>query len=299
MSRASQVAADLSIRLADFGMSMFLPAPGSSLPLPSDPLGLGSPSYSPPEFVRPPPSPFGCPSDIFSLGVTLMVLVSGREPYEGMRSVERMLWVGRGGFWDWETRRREGGLESASVSRAGSVRSGRSVSTRSRAGSGASRISLGGAGSAWSNPGGGGASGRRSGSVDSARSVGSAASGRARPRRLVESARRLLAPEAESSVAAESQNIPPPSPPLGSDDDEPEEAETVPAATASDVDENSEPFPTMAPLETYDDGTPVYYFLNEVDIVPQEVLGLLQAMTSPKPHLRPSARDVLAALDRL
>ncbi|GAA5878170.1 hypothetical protein JCM8547_008362 [Rhodosporidiobolus lusitaniae] len=131
------IAPDLTPRLSDFGSSLFLPPPSSPSPLlPTDPHGLGTPSYSPPEFVRPLPSPFSYPSDIFSLGVTLGVwLNGGREPYEGMRSVERMVRVAGGGWYAWEEGRRvreelEGREEwdelEEGLSRQGSVRSTRS-----------------------------------------------------------------------------------------------------------------------------------------------------------------------------
>lgn len=303
-----QVASDLSVRLADFGMSMFLPPPDSALPAPSDPMGLGTPAYSPPEFVRPPPSPFGRPSDVFSLGVTLSVLISGHEPYENMRSVERMLWVGRGAYWDWETRRREGGFESASVSRAGSIRSGR---TRSRAGSGASSISaLAGVSLSATSA---SASGRRSGSVDSERSVRSfaSASGRAGPRTLAHNAARLLVQEegpdrADIDTVQEKEitaivpvnAVPPPSPPLGADDDYQDSAIGTDDEQHEAVGEGGAITSPIAG-ETYSDGTPAVYFLNGFDVVPLQVLHLLQAMTHPKPTSRPTVEAVLNVLDEM
>ncbi|ORY89601.1 kinase-like domain-containing protein [Leucosporidium creatinivorum] len=303
------VASDLTIRLSDFGMSSFLPSASSSTPPPSDPLGLGTPPYSPPEFVRPPPSPFGRPSDIFSLGVTLSVLIAGHEPYEGMRTVERMLWVGRGGYWEWEERRREGGMESASVSRQGSIRSG-----RSRAGSGASKTGS----AAGLSVLGGSRQGRRSESVESERSVRSVTSGKGNGAgrsswTLAVSAKRLLADESAEVEEAPSTSpgtpsstasfvhhastipfllVPPPSPPL--------DEETAESHSDTEDDENTadEDF-TIYANTTYSDGTPHQYFLNGEDVVPLEVRSLLKAMTSPREGDRPTAKEVLAVLDAL
>ncbi|GAA6005899.1 hypothetical protein JCM10207_007267 [Rhodosporidiobolus poonsookiae] len=141
------IAANLTPRLSDFGNSLFLPPPSSpSHLLPTDPHGLGTPSYAPPEFVRPLPSPFSFPADVFSLGVTFGTWITAREPYEGLRAVERMVLVKQGAWYEWEERRRvaeevemgsseahfdlssEGGAEGGSkaVSRQGSLRSVRS-----------------------------------------------------------------------------------------------------------------------------------------------------------------------------
>ncbi|GAA5824366.1 hypothetical protein JCM11251_000391 [Rhodosporidiobolus azoricus] len=126
--------------LSDFGSSLFLPPLSSPAHLfPTDPHGLGTLIYSPPEFVRALPSPFSYPADVFSLGVTLGVLLTSREPYEGLRTMERMVWVSNGEWWAWEERRRlaelaeEGEEEPSSygggegdLSRQGSIRSVRS-----------------------------------------------------------------------------------------------------------------------------------------------------------------------------
>ena len=148
-----QIASDFTLRLSDFGMSLIMPST-----TPTDPIGLGTPSYSAPELVKSAPSPFSFPADIFSLGVTLSVLLTGHEPFSGMRAVERMFKVAQGGYWAWEERRRgdeadeesdyggsrpssragsaKGGLsrhgsQKRPISRTSSVRSNRS--TRSRA----------------------------------------------------------------------------------------------------------------------------------------------------------------------
>lgn len=306
-STSLQVASDLTLRLSDFGMSSFLPSPISPIPTPSDPLGLGTPPYSPPEFFRPPPSPFGRPSDIFSLGVTLSVLIAGHEPYEGMRTIERTLWASRGGYWDWEERRREGGLESASVSRQGSIRSG-----RSRAGSGASKTGN----AAGLSVLGGSRSGRRSESVESDRSVTSGRGSRAgfSSWTLAVSAKRLLAdesaevedapltspgtPSSATSFAHHTSAfpfllVPPPSPPL---DDEAPVASHSSEADDDDHTADEEDY-TIYVNSAYPDGTPHQYFLNGQDVVPLEIRALLKNMTSPREIDRPSAKEVLAVLD--
>ncbi|GAA5955969.1 hypothetical protein JCM21900_002634 [Sporobolomyces salmonicolor] len=290
------IAPDLTLRLADFGMSLFLPpASSSSSMLPSDPHGLGTPSYSPPEFVRPLPSPFSYSADIFSLGITLSVLLTAREPYEGLRAVERMLWVGRGGWWDWEERRRlrdreEGdeleaedgnsstrGLEFEHLlSRQGSVRSTRSARSSLR-----------------SSAAGGSARSRRSESVESVRSAASAGAG----------------PDWEAIAASLLLDSPLPCP-------DPDDAE-VPAPAMIDLPNLTLPLspppsrPTSLDLShggcfpatehDYYPGTttPVQYFLDGEEVVPLEVRELIRAMSSPEERERPTARQVLAQLDAL
>ncbi|CEL63846.1 Aurora kinase C OS=Mus musculus GN=Aurkc PE=1 SV=1 [Rhizoctonia solani AG-1 IB] len=91
----------LSVRLGDFGSALHLP----SLPSPpTDPAGLGTLTYSPPEFFRPPPSPFSLPSDVFSAGVTLSAALFGREPYARLGTSPRACrqWVARGAYWAYE-----------------------------------------------------------------------------------------------------------------------------------------------------------------------------------------------------
>lgn len=104
----------------------------------NDGIGLGTTVYCAPELVRPagPTSdePFGLPADIFALGVTLHVLLVGREPYATARTpVERMLWVARGAYWDWAERERLNAIGSRPASRPSSrPASVHSVSARSR-----------------------------------------------------------------------------------------------------------------------------------------------------------------------
>ncbi|EUC66264.1 kinase domain protein [Rhizoctonia solani AG-3 Rhs1AP] len=91
----------ISVRLGDFGSALHLP----SLPLPpTDPAGLGTLTYSPPEFFRPPPSPFSLPSDVFSAGVTLSATLFSREPYARLGTSPRTCrqWVARGAYWTYE-----------------------------------------------------------------------------------------------------------------------------------------------------------------------------------------------------
>lgn len=281
-------------------MSSFLPSSSSSLPLPTDPIGLGTPAYFPPEFVRPPPSPYSHSADIFTLGVTLSVLISGVEPYAGMRAMERMIWIGRGAYWDWEERRREGEDEELGgvLSRAGSVRSARSGG-RSRAGSGAGASLL--------------SRGRRSESVESERSTRSATGGMRNSWTLAALSKRLLAPDQPEDETATNDSAPPspqtpssatfasstpsifvpPSspPPLN-------EEELSTASLDDPSDEEEHVFPSGP--TTYADGTtPLQYFLNGLDVVPEEVRRLIRAMTSAKEAERPTASEVLSALDKL
>lgn len=49
-----------------------------------DGIALGTTQYSPPELIKPPPSPFSFPVDIFSAGLTLLYMLTGVEPYESL-----------------------------------------------------------------------------------------------------------------------------------------------------------------------------------------------------------------------
>jgi serine/threonine protein kinase len=89
----------LQVRLGDFGSALHLP----SLPnQPTDPAGLGTLSYSPPEFFRPPPSPFSLSADVFSAGVTLGAALFSREPYSRLGPRACRQWVIRGAYWAYE-----------------------------------------------------------------------------------------------------------------------------------------------------------------------------------------------------
>ncbi|WWC86102.1 uncharacterized protein L201_000973 [Kwoniella dendrophila CBS 6074] len=93
--------ADLHIRLSDFGSSLLIhPAHP-----PTDGLGLGTLPFSPPELVDPNQT-FSFPVDIFALGATLYQCLTGREPFRGIRTVEMMHHVRKGGLWAYEERER-------------------------------------------------------------------------------------------------------------------------------------------------------------------------------------------------
>lgn len=277
-------------------MSMFIPGPDSPLPPPLDPIGLGTSSYSPPEFVRPPPSPFSFPSDVFSLGVTLSVMLSGGEPYEGMRTVERMVMVGRGGYYEWSERRRLGEIGTSDwdgLSRNGSMRSLRS-----------GRSSFNGSNLGRSN----GAGGRnRSDSIES--QLSNTYAGRRDSAEWTKGswntaalARRLLTPsrEAGASDAPTHEDVstpspafilafmPPPSPTLHEFADHPTES-----------DDDVPLYPATNRVTTYADGTPLQYFLSGAETVDIEIRRLIQSMTSPRAEDRPTAGAVLAALEAL
>ncbi|GAA5914240.1 uncharacterized protein JCM6883_000785 [Sporobolomyces salmoneus] len=287
------IANDLSTRLCDFGMSLFLPplhSPRASFP--TDPHGLGTPTYSPPEFVRPLPSTFSYPSDVFSLGVTLGVLISGREPFEGLRAVERMLLVGNGAWWEWEERKRLKDLEGEQVeveegtsnsataslynssfggddrlSRQGSLRSLRSEKEGLRR-SVTKRSSL-----------------RREGSSESISSLASL--GQGRDWELI--IRSLLVEEGEDPTTSTplSEFALPPLPTSTSS------SPTHSRSTSLDL--------TESPLSRSYPGTstPFQFFLDGVSIVPIEVRDLIKRMTSPREEDRPTAKEVLVVLDEL
>ncbi|KAG8900651.1 hypothetical protein FRB99_005830 [Tulasnella sp. 403] len=101
------------VLLSDFNTAIHLPSV-SLTGLPDDPAGLGTPVYSPPEFNKPPPSPFSYPADVWALGVTLMVAIVGREPYARLVSGRRAkggrqelkMWLRKGAYWQWEDQER-------------------------------------------------------------------------------------------------------------------------------------------------------------------------------------------------
>ncbi|GAA6017579.1 hypothetical protein JCM11491_005290 [Sporobolomyces phaffii] len=303
------IAPDLTTRLCDFGMSLFLPPPGSpTSQFPTDPHGLGTPTYSPPEFVRPLPSTFGYASDVFSLGVTLGVMISAREPFEGVRAVERMVLVGNGAWSDWEERKRlqdleedgefgvdvedtaasaslynltslggTGGTPEDRLSRQGSLRSLRSDKGSLRR-SVRSRTSL-----------------RRSGSSDSLRSLASLGAGRDWEAII---ASLLVEPEAEvardgDDSMATSQLSDFALPPLP--------ASAAPSPTHSRSTSLTTSLDDLSIFSRTYSGTstPVQTFLDGVSVVPLEIRSLLRRMTDPREGLRPTAKEVLAELDEL
>jgi len=267
-------------------MSLFLPPPNSPLSaFPTDPHGLGTPTYSPPEFVRPLPSTFSYPSDIFSLGVTLGVLISGREPFEGMRAVERMLLVGNGGWWEWEERKRLKELDGAQLevdegtaslygedrlSRQGSLRSLRSEKGSLRRS--VTKSSL-----------------RRSGSSESLKSLASLGAGRDWEA-IIKS---LLVDQEEEESSTTTSHLSefalPPLPTSASSS--PTHSRSTSLTSVDDAFSSTRPYSGTA--------IPVQTFLDGVSVVPLEVRELLRRMTNPREELRPTAMDVLVELDEL
>ena len=264
---------------------MFIPPPGSSTPPPTDPLGLGTPAYCPPEFVRPPPSAFGFPSDIFSAGVTLSVMISGVEPYGGMRAVERMHMVGKGEYYKWEERRRMGLIGTGEFDGRASL--SRNSSTRS------ARSSLNGSTMGLSN------GGRlRSDSIESTRQSGDWSRGSYNTASI---ASKLLAPDSIDSRQDQDTPLPSPTtilafiPPSSPTLDEFEAAQA-----AFEAGQDGEPLysPTTR-VTTYSDGTPHQYFLSGFELVDIEIRQLIRRMTNPDAASRPNAEEVYRILESL
>ncbi|KAG0270155.1 hypothetical protein DFQ27_000074 [Actinomortierella ambigua] len=90
----------LDAKLSDFGAARKVE--DSSIGL-TDGLGRGTPPYSAPEIFHMNKS-YSYPIDIYSLGVTLYVAgLTAQEPFSKLKSVvEMMVWVKKGGFWQWE-----------------------------------------------------------------------------------------------------------------------------------------------------------------------------------------------------
>ncbi|GAA5868728.1 hypothetical protein JCM3774_003639 [Rhodotorula dairenensis] len=302
------IAPDLSLRLADWGNSLFLPSPSSPAHLfPTDPHGLGTPSYSPPEYVRALPSPFSYSSDIFSLGITLYVLLTATEPYEGIRAYERMMRVAEGDWWEYEERRRLGSLaqeaegEDLALSRSGSLRSNRSGRSSVR---GSLR-----------------ASSRRDSSVESVRSYMSVSGiGEQGPRDWRAIAKTLLAEPAMTPEALEdavTEALPPLPPPGQHRTPASTAARTTGAGSLAErMEEDSSPRQSPSICQYYP-GTscPVQYFLSApadddpedggeagplaAHVVPLAVRDLVRRMTSPRAADRPTAPDVWLELCRI
>ena len=90
----------LDLRLSDFGSSLLV-HPNHP---PVDGVGLGTLPFSAPELVDPARS-FSFPVDIFALGASLYQCLTGREPYRGLRTMEMLHHVKKGGLWAYEERR--------------------------------------------------------------------------------------------------------------------------------------------------------------------------------------------------
>jgi len=68
---------DYNVKIADFGLAAFI-APGEKLDLP-----CGSPGYVAYELLQDPSPGYDCKADIFSVGVILYILLSGRPAFHG------------------------------------------------------------------------------------------------------------------------------------------------------------------------------------------------------------------------
>jgi serine/threonine protein kinase len=95
---------NLNLVVADFSSSVIIADENDP---PTDGIGRGTPPYSSPEMVDPCPTrSFGYASDVFSFGATMYSLITGCEPFRGVRSIELMWNVRKGRFWEWEERAR-------------------------------------------------------------------------------------------------------------------------------------------------------------------------------------------------
>ncbi|GAA5988171.1 hypothetical protein JCM10908_002093 [Rhodotorula pacifica] len=306
------IAPDTTIRLADWGNSLFLPSPASPAHLfPTDPHGLGTPSYSPPEYVHALPSPFSYSSDIFSLGITLYVLLTASEPYEGIRAFERIMRVADGDWWEFEERRRLGLLaqeaegEDVALSRSGSLRSNRSGRSSVR---GSLRAST-----------------RRDSSVESVRSFMSASGvGEQGPRDWRAIAKTLLVdPETDTHTLEDAVTQALPTfPPAAPTQQHRQREDGTAAEELSRPESSDEPMKVDGPsrwqssnANQYYAGTscPVQYFLSapasdsddgesrllRSHVVPLAVRDLIQRMTKPIASDRPTAADVWLEVCRI
>lgn len=288
-----QLTADLDLRLSDFGSAVLIhPAQP-----PVDGVGLGTLPFSPPELVDPKRS-FSFPVDVFALGATLYQCITGKEPYRGLRAVEMMMFVKKGTFWSYEERARIGRIGTqdldaglpypsawrepapASVRRAGSLREPISKhdqpTTRPRLGRMASASSLKASADAVDGP----------NSAESPAGIklwanwmrdSNPAADNAIAYLLADANERAVATDQLSPAAPdEGQGSPPPS--------------AVPTAATQ-----SQP---RSPTH-YPDGNPEMLFLDGASAVPDAYRSILKTMLDPDPAERPSAADVISALDAL
>lgn len=285
--------AELDSRLCDFGSSL---AVSPSDP-PTEGLGIGTVAYNAPELVAPSPHPFGLAADVFSAGIVLHTLITGREPYSTCRNtVEQMLHVSRGGYWSWASNQlwEQTHLTQpthASHSRPGSLysmasdedsfisHSLRSPHAHQRQSSSYSAI-LGTSKRTLNRQ-----------DVDWLLNIPAASHSTeqeddpSRSRRLsrVQTEEQLPVSSLASDDEAES---PLPSPRLGS----------RPASPALRPSSESPHRRRASMLQSYSDGSPLQYFLDGQDPVPEGVIRLLEKMTSPRPENVSSLPCVLALL---
>lgn len=134
----SQLDEAFNLLLGDFSSSVH------ASPHLEDGVGIGSTQYCAPEIVKPPPSPFSFPIDIFAAGLTMLYMITAAEPYESLatssskvsrqpslilkkrdslsakrgrsssgagKMVEMHMHLAKGHAWDWEEKRRLDELE--------------------------------------------------------------------------------------------------------------------------------------------------------------------------------------------
>ena len=257
----SKLTTDLDVKLGDWSMAMVI-SPGR--PVPPDGVGLGTPIYCAPELVRG-QAAFGPPADIFALGLSLYSLISGREPYSSTRSpVERMLWISRGAFWQFE--------EGHRLNNLGSITAGSAHGGSSRALSRHSSRSL---------------------LVDDTEGRAAVDSPLRPPHSRPPALVKLLANGDDRTVNEDSIEWQEAEMALGTaenadDDDEPQLSAGSDPSLAADLSS-----------QRYTDGTPFQWFLDGADPVPERVLSLIKHMTNPDPQQRPDAESVLTTLASL
>lgn len=217
-------------------------------------------------------------------------MISGREPFEGVRAVERMVLVGNGGWWEWEERKRLKDLDGDQLE----VDEGSSLYNLSLGGGGDDRLSRQGSLRSLRSEKDGlrrsvtRTSLRRSGSSDSLRSLASLGAGRDWET-IIQS---LLVEEEDAVTNTTSQLANFALPPL------PTSAASSPTHSRNNSLTNSaDSFTSMRAYPGT--STPVQTFLDGVSIVPLEIRDLVRRMTSPYELDRPSAKDVLSRLDEL
>ena len=98
-NKSHQLTEDLNVKLADFGMSGPVSAIHSGI-------ALGTATYNAPELLQTPTPSLSLAIDVYSCGVMLHVLLTGKEPFHNVRPVEQMVWVARGGYWEWQEQRK-------------------------------------------------------------------------------------------------------------------------------------------------------------------------------------------------